>query len=82
MTKDSTAAPEFPPGPDFVLRAKDALAPITIARWIVEALDINMPMFQRDDSVPVIPPHKIARAARHLADILDYQAAHGSRLPD
>lgn len=62
---------------DFTLKQKDAYAPITICFWIMEALKDHKGM----DNI-VVNKAKLAKAARHLADILDYQYQNGCQVPD
>lgn len=64
---------------DFILKEKDMFAPLTIAEWI--KLSLQHSNSARDGDV-VVPKNKIAKAARHLAEILDYQYKHGCVVPD
>lgn len=77
MTKDQSASyvQGIPPGePLFVLRAQDQCAPQTLRRWadLVEA-----------GSMPDSPSRAKAAGARRLAqEMEDWQATHGSKVPD
>lgn len=54
--------------PIFVLRAQDALAPVTIAHWIYRATNSGVPIA------------KLESAHRYLAEIEAWQFAHPDRV--
>ena len=56
--------------PIFILRGRDEIATYAIASWIntCRGKGVNW--------------HKLAEATRHLAEFIDYQGTHETKLPD
>lgn len=64
---------------DFILKDKDRFTPITIINWILETTRHNNEARNGD---VVVSKAKIAKACRHLADVLDYQYEQGCVTPN
>lgn len=64
---------------NFELKDKDKFAPIVIASWICETIRHNQ---NSRDGDTVVSKAKIAKACRHLADVLDHQYINGCVTPD